>query len=372
MPISALFVTSQNQQKLNPVGQCFPDSIIIGRKVAAEVEQPFGSHSEWKRHSLLCANQRIEKLLEDNIRSPVQYIVSIENGIVKDPNFNIYWDVTDVIIYDLSAKKKYSTLHMPFDKMIKVPVPKEVIEEFVINPHLHHVQTAGQLIKEKNGSRYDDKGNWMGVIGIDRKDQIMNSLRYVISMLPQNLENSISQEVRLAEDFPQVGVVFQDYQKIFGNPKLGQLVCNHLITDLHISNPSDYIVAGPELRGVMLGPMMAELIGCQFVMIRKVKGNGKPKIPPPIEKENLLVKEYKENYEEYFYCSPDLIEGKKVIFFDDVIASGGSALACCKLIEKCQGELVRLCFLGEVEDLIEDRKALMACYNDKIHSVMTC
>lgn len=380
-------LTSESEIKKTVVRKVFGDNINLSCvSVETEREQPFNVING-KRDSLICGFSRI--LSQATNFNDYDYIISIENGVIKLENtFNIYVDIVDVYVYDCKENKIYSTFMMPFEEMVKIPIPLKSINfspkgEPIHGKNLTNIsdiydtsKTFGSQIainfdfhKKNNGS---DGSNWMSHLGMDRHYQIEKSLRYVYDCLKCNLQARVKDKVILTKDFPQEGILFQDYQNIFGDLKLKKDIASYFGMSLFESDIStesylkhnengklvndNLIVAGPELRGYM-GTYIADLVGCNHSMIRKRKGVSKYKMAGNVVNVKLAGKEYKDTNEvEEFYCLKETFEGKKVILFDDVLATGGSIVSCCELIEKCGGEIVRLCFLANVPE----------CYNDTI------
>jgi adenine phosphoribosyltransferase len=372
-----ILLTSKSQIKFDVVQEAFKsstcphnDKISIEQiSVSGGTEQPFGTDTKWKRDSLKCAVYRIEQIFKNNTEDYVRqydFIISIENGICKDfesPHPLIdspHYDVADVAIYDVNKKTFYTTLYMPFSEMSKVPIPpKEATyleKKYQKDGSLN--ETGGQIISreyelwERKGEIYNDK-NWMKNFGLDRHIQIIKSLYHVIAILPAFLSDDIEDDVMLTPDFPVKGVTFQDYQNIFGNPQFAKYLGHYFANSIPLTN-TERCVVGPELRGYM-GLQIASSLECSHVMIRKGRSDEKIKMGGEIMTEPLKQKEYKEegDVQEFFYCKPELIKDHQIIIFDDILATGGSIDACCRLVEKCGGTVIKLCFLADVPELRE-------------------
>ena len=118
-------------------------------------------------------------------------------------------------------------------------------------------------------------------------------------------------------------------------------------------------LAGIEARGFVLAGALAAKMGGGVVLLRKP---GKL----PYEKKRI---EYKLEYgEDALEVHKDaVLPGEKVIVIDDLLATGGTAEAGCKLIEELGGEIVKVLFLVELPEL-EGRKKLSAYDVDAIIS----
>ena len=151
----------------------------------------------------------------------------------------------------------------------------------------------------------------------------------------------ISEAIRTIPDFPKKGIQFKDITPLLANAELFAEAINWFadsVKDLGIE-----VIAGIESRGFIFGSALALKMGVGFVPIRKP---GK-----------LPYKTYKEEYAlEYgtdaLEIHQDAIKhGQKVLLIDDLLATGGTALAAAKLIEKCGGEVAAIRFLIELDFL---------------------
>ncbi|WP_067032979.1 adenine phosphoribosyltransferase [Allomuricauda sp. CP2A] len=147
--------------------------------------------------------------------------------------------------------------------------------------------------------------------------------------------------VRDIEDFPKPGVIFKDITPLLNNPEALKRACDALssfTTNMKIDK-----VVGVDSRGFIFAPMLADRLKAGFVPVRK-----KGKLP---------YKTVSEAYEleygsEILEIHTDAIKkGEKVLIHDDVLATGGTASAVCKLVEKLGGEVVQCNFLIELSFL---------------------
>ncbi|MCM8766485.1 MAG: adenine phosphoribosyltransferase [Candidatus Omnitrophica bacterium] len=146
--------------------------------------------------------------------------------------------------------------------------------------------------------------------------------------------------IRTIPDFPKKGILFRDITPILQDGNAFKKV----ITIFKRETPKDIKkVVAIESRGFIFGASLAYLLGVGFVPIRK---SGK-----------LPWKKVKMDYDlEYgtdtIEIHEDAIEkGEKVVLIDDLLATGGTALASVKLIEKCGGIVEKILFLVELTDL---------------------
>ena len=153
--------------------------------------------------------------------------------------------------------------------------------------------------------------------------------------------------VRSIPDFPQKGVIFRDVTSVVQDPDGLQLsidAMQELLEGLDFD-----IVVGPESRGFIFGVPLAYNLHKSFVPVRK-----KGKLP----RETISIDYELEYGTATIEIHRDAIKpGQKVVIVDDLIATGGTIEALVKLIEMLGGEVVRICFLMELEGL-EGRKRL--------------
>ncbi|WP_318311580.1 adenine phosphoribosyltransferase [Flagellimonas crocea] len=144
--------------------------------------------------------------------------------------------------------------------------------------------------------------------------------------------------IRDIENFPKPGVVFKDITPLLKDPQAFQKAGAALL-GLTANLKIDKVV-GVDSRGFIFAPLMAEKMGAGFVPVRK---SGK-----------LPYKTVSESYDlEYgtdtLQIHADAIDvGDKVLVHDDVLATGGTAEAVCKLVERLGGEVVQCNFLIEL------------------------
>ena len=148
-------------------------------------------------------------------------------------------------------------------------------------------------------------------------------------------------------DFPEPGIMFRDITSVIQDPNGLKLAVDGLAGLLEDVNFD--LVIGPESRGFIFGVPVAYLRGKGFVPVRK-----KGKLP----RETVSQKYDLEYGQAEVEMHKDAIQpGQKVVIVDDLIATGGSAEAAAKLVEKLGGQIVRMVFVMELAGL-EGRKKL--------------
>lgn len=155
------------------------------------------------------------------------------------------------------------------------------------------------------------------------------------------MKKRIEDFVTTIPDFPEPGIMFRDITSLIQNPEGLKLAVDSLadlVRDLDFD-----VVVGPEARGFIFGVPVAYLLGKGFVCVRK-----KGKLP-----RETVSQKYDLEYgqAEVEIHKDDIRPGQKVVIVDDLIATGGSAAAAAKLVEKLGGEVVRMVFVMELAGL---------------------
>jgi adenine phosphoribosyltransferase len=150
--------------------------------------------------------------------------------------------------------------------------------------------------------------------------------------------NKLEQYIRDIQDFTKEGNLFKDIAPLLQNAK-GLTLCLQELKALLIDQNIDKVV-GMESRGFLFGTLLAKELDAGFVLARKPG-----KLPYKTISESYAL-EYGEDAIEMHI---DAIEkGERVLIHDDVLATGGTAEAVCKLIEQLGGEIVQCNFIMEI------------------------
>lgn len=153
-----------------------------------------------------------------------------------------------------------------------------------------------------------------------------------------SVQELVRSKFRNIPDFPKKGVIFKDITTVIKDKDAFKAVTDYfaeLYKDLNI----DY-VAGLEARGFIFGAALASKLNCGFVVIRKPG-----KLPYKTISESYTL-EYGTDCLEIH--ADAIEEGKRVILIDDLLATGGTANAACKLIKKLGGNIVAIAFVLEL------------------------
>jgi adenine phosphoribosyltransferase len=144
--------------------------------------------------------------------------------------------------------------------------------------------------------------------------------------------------IRSIRDFPIKGIMFRDITTLLKEPSAMKETLNQLLSfadELKVDK-----VIGIESRGFIFGAMLANELKAGFVPVRKPG-----KLPAETESQTYQLEYGLDKIE----IHKDAIQpGDKVLIHDDLLATGGTAEATCKLVEKLGGEVVQLLFLIEL------------------------
>jgi adenine phosphoribosyltransferase len=144
--------------------------------------------------------------------------------------------------------------------------------------------------------------------------------------------------IRDVPDFPKPGIVFKDITPIFQNPAATSEAVELLAEDAQKQGAE--AVVGIESRGFLLGVPIALQLGVPFAMARKLG-----KLPYRRISEEYSL-EYGTNTVE---MHEDAINpGQRVYIVDDLLATGGTALASAKLVQRLNGHVCGFGFLVEL------------------------
>ena len=147
--------------------------------------------------------------------------------------------------------------------------------------------------------------------------------------------------IRSIPDWPKKGILFRDITPLLTDPAAFAASIDALCVDFAESG-IDY-VAAVEARGFIFGSAVARKLGAGFVPIRK-----KGKLPFKTESITYDLEYGTDTLEVH---SDAIRGGARVLMVDDLLATGGTMAAACKLIEKIGGQIAAIAFLIELTDL---------------------
>jgi adenine phosphoribosyltransferase len=161
----------------------------------------------------------------------------------------------------------------------------------------------------------------------------------------QKVEESIKEylldNIRTIPDFPKPGIQFKDITTLLSNKKALQLT-TFLLTEPYLEKEVD-VVVGLESRGFLFGTNIAQNLNAGFVPVRKPG-----KLPA-----DTISQEYELEYgtDTLEMHADAILPGSKVLIHDDLIATGGSAVAATKLVQELGGKVIGYSFIMELSFL---------------------
>ena len=156
-----------------------------------------------------------------------------------------------------------------------------------------------------------------------------------------NEKELVQELIRTIPDFPEPGILFRDITTLLKDKKGLQLIIKDF-TDRYMDKGIDYVL-GAAARGFIFGAAIAYNIGAGFVPARKIG-----KLPAETVKVEYEL-EYGKGILEVHTGAFE--KGAKVLIVDDLLATGGTAGAMVKLVEKLDAVVYELAFLIELEGL---------------------
>ena len=153
--------------------------------------------------------------------------------------------------------------------------------------------------------------------------------------------DDVKSKIRAVADFPKEGIIFRDITTALKDAETLKVMIDYLCEQFK-DTKIDYI-AGIESRGFIFGMPMAYKLNAGFVPIRKPK-----KLPAATFSQEYALEYGTDKIEIHQDAIP---AGANVLIVDDLLATGGTAEAACKLIKKTGANLVGIAFLIELEAL---------------------
>lgn len=152
---------------------------------------------------------------------------------------------------------------------------------------------------------------------------------------------NLKEKIAEYPNFPKKGILFRDFSPILKDPSALSLIVDEFLKHFH---PKDIdLFAGIESRGFILASILASKYNKGMMMIRKVG-----KLPGKTVKLSYTIEYGKDTIE----IQKDIVkEGQRILICDDLLATGGTAKASAKLIEKVGGKITGFAFLIELTDL---------------------
>jgi adenine phosphoribosyltransferase len=154
---------------------------------------------------------------------------------------------------------------------------------------------------------------------------------------------TIKSKIRTVPDYPKKGIMFRDITTLIKDPVGFRLVIDTLTQRyLHADLTFDTIV-GIESRGFIIGSALAYALGRGFIPIRK-----KGKLPADVVSQEYALEYGTDRIEIH---KDALRKGERVLLVDDLLATGGTALAAAALIEKLGAVVVEMAFIVDLPEV---------------------
>ena len=155
------------------------------------------------------------------------------------------------------------------------------------------------------------------------------------------ISKKLKKRIRIIKNFPKKGILFQDITSITDDNKLFSEVVNEIVK--YAKKNKITKIAGIEARGFIFGAAVANQCNLPFIPIRK-----KDKLPGATYKQK-----YKLEYgDDEVQVHKDAANSKdRILIIDDLIATGGTAKAAAKLINKLKPKEIRFHFIIDLNNL---------------------
>ncbi len=151
----------------------------------------------------------------------------------------------------------------------------------------------------------------------------------------------LQDSIRSIPDFPKKGILFRDITTLLNNASAFKTAIDEL-AKLFKEKKIDYVVAA-ESRGFIFGSALAYKLGCGFVPVRKPG-----KLPAPTHRYTYSLEYGSDSLEIHRDAFP---EGSRVLVLDDLLATGGTAVAIVELVKKLNAKIIAVAFLIELSGL---------------------
>ncbi len=153
--------------------------------------------------------------------------------------------------------------------------------------------------------------------------------------------DDLKKMIREVPDFPKKGILFYDITTLLKDKTGFRKVIDALTAQIGPLKPD--VVLGIEARGFIFAPALAYNLGRGFVPVRKPK-----KLPAETERISYELEYGMDTLEVHKDAvGPDM----RVVIADDLLATGGTSLACVRLVEKLGGKVAAVSFVIELEGL---------------------
>jgi adenine phosphoribosyltransferase len=165
----------------------------------------------------------------------------------------------------------------------------------------------------------------------------------------------IKSRIRTIENHPKKGIMFRDITTLIKDPVGFRLVIDNL-TQRYIKGDINFdLIAGIEARGFIIGGALSYTLGKGFIPIRKLG-----KLPAEVVRHEYELEYGTDTVEVH---KDAIIKGSRILLVDDLLATGGTALATAALIEKLGGTVTEMAFIVNLPDVGGYKKLRNKGYN---------
>ncbi len=147
--------------------------------------------------------------------------------------------------------------------------------------------------------------------------------------------------IRTIADYPKPGIQFRDITPLLANRVAFNVAIDKIVST--VTHEGLDAVAGIDARGFIFGSAVASALGLGFIPVRK-----KGKLPGKVISEDYALEYGTDSLE---LSVEDVEAGQRVLLIDDLIATGGTALAALKLLQRCEVVVVGASFVVNLPDL---------------------
>ena len=161
--------------------------------------------------------------------------------------------------------------------------------------------------------------------------------------MSDELLQSLRGAIRTVPDFPLEGIMFRDITPVLSDPGLMSGIIKRFSDELEGLGWRPEAVVGPEARGFIFGPLLADTLNIPFIPVRK---------PGKLPADTISVEyslEYGTNTLEMH--TDALSTGQRAVIVDDLLATGGTVGACVELCDALGAEVVGTLFVIELSGL---------------------
>ena len=165
----------------------------------------------------------------------------------------------------------------------------------------------------------------------------------------------IKSKIRTIPDHPKKGIMFRDITTLIKDPVGFRLVIDNF-TQRYLKDDIDFdIIVGIEARGFIIGGALSYTLGRGFVPVRKTG-----KLPAEVVSHEYELEYGTDTVEMH---KDAIAKNSKILLVDDLLATGGTALAAATLVEKLGGTVSEMAFIVNLPDVGGEKKLREKGYN---------